>query len=89
MAHGPNEFDTGSGYDADGDGKVADNSYYAPGKYEFSLVCRLGNTWFQGGTSSEFVADADNYLVMQANDVVGTLGEEPLLRAAHCRIRVF
>lgn len=67
--------DTSGGYDADGNGQSADNGWYAPGKFEYSLICRVGSTWYQGGTSTEFVASDDGYLTLQANDHVGNLSD--------------
>lgn len=63
-------------YDADGVAANADQQYYAPGKRQLSLVCRLSSTWYQGGTNQEFVSDADDdYLLLQPNDVIGKLGD--------------
>lgn len=62
-----------SGYDPDGDGNTAGNGYYAPGKYEYSLILRFGSTWYQGGSSADIVTSDDNYIVFQVNDQIGNL----------------
>jgi Protein of unknown function (DUF4056) len=67
--------DSGSGFDADGNGKSAPHAWYAQGKNEYSLICRVGNAWYQGGTDREFVTETDDHLVLQANDEEGSLGD--------------
>jgi hypothetical protein len=58
------------GYQADGSGDLAPTNFWAPGKSQFSLVCRIGaEHWYQGGTNAEFgPLEEDGYLVMVFND---------------------
>jgi hypothetical protein len=61
-------------YGPDGDPALADSQYYASGFRKFSLVCRLSNTWYQGGTNAEFVPNVDDdYLLLQPNDIYNDL----------------
>ncbi|WP_258726257.1 hypothetical protein [Cellulomonas sp. NS3] len=61
--------DLGSGYGPDGKtGSRADDGYPAPGKRELSLVCRVGNVWYQGGTQAQFVARDEGNLLLRPND---------------------
>lgn len=59
---GDNEFSP------DGKDEEAEAAYPAVGKRKYSLVCRIGNAWYQGGVSKEFVAGEEGQLLLQAND---------------------
>jgi hypothetical protein len=67
--------DLGSGFDADGYPRAGSSQVYAPGKNENSLVCRIGDKWYQGGVNTEFVAESSGRLVLQANDTKGMLDD--------------
>ena len=60
-------------FDADGMASAASSAFSAPNYRRYSLVCRIGTTWHQGGVATEFTAAEDGELVMQANDEVGDL----------------
>jgi hypothetical protein len=66
--------DVGWGYDADANkNDLADTSFYARGLAKYSLVCRIGTKWYQGGTDTNFVTTEDGKLVLVANDAAGEL----------------
>jgi len=57
------------GIEADGTGAPAPTDFWAPGKSQFSLVCRIGSEqWYQGGTHAEIVPLEDGNLYMVFND---------------------
>jgi hypothetical protein len=53
---------------ADGDDWPTDAEYPAPNLRKNSLICNVGGTWFQGGVSESFIADAAGPLRLCPND---------------------
>jgi hypothetical protein len=70
----PPGVSTQTTFDPNGKDQPAGTEFNAPGRRAFSLICRVGTTWHQGGTDEELVADADGELLLQANDIIGGPG---------------
>jgi hypothetical protein len=55
--------------DADGvPGSSADAGFPAPGLREYSLICRVGPKWYQGGINASFTSTAEGTLILSIND---------------------
>jgi hypothetical protein len=69
----PADVATTQSFDANGMSVSGGSQSYAPALRKYSLVCRVGTTWHQGGTATEFIAVEDGELILQPNDKVGDL----------------
>jgi hypothetical protein len=54
--------------DADGEGNDTPPHYPAPNLRKNSLVCRIGDIWYQGGVFRGFIAKSSGYVYLRAND---------------------
>jgi hypothetical protein len=54
--------------DADGDSVPTPTNYPAPGLRKNSLIVKVGQIWYQGGTNAQFVPPEDGIMVVQPND---------------------
>jgi len=60
-------------FDADGMPGATGSEFTAPARKRYSLICRVGTAWEQGGTVADFDVHEDGELVMQPNDLVEDL----------------
>lgn len=64
--------DLGTGVDPDGRQNLANRDYVAPGLREESLICKIGEDFYQGGKSEVFTAKRDGSMVFLVNDTIGS-----------------
>ena len=54
--------------DADGDLEAAPNTYPAPSLRKNSLICKVGEKWYQGGVSKSFTPGEGGEIILRTND---------------------